>query len=108
MEELLISRDTSSFADGVLCFLSKLAIQSERIMKSQEVLLDKIDSIARRVETLENSVKSMKPIQFEQVEMSSPSSLGLPSEEEIQGWMNSLDLTPAVTTSMDMCCYETL
>jgi len=109
MEELLISKDTPRFADGVLSMLLGINLAQGRILKAQEVILDKIENIAVKVVNLEKEVLSLK----NQVTPSPPvmnlqAPLQRPLDEEMKEFMNSLENLLDVGTSADITCYETL
>lgn len=109
MEELLISRDTPRFADGVLSMLFGINLATGSILKSQEVLLDKIESIAQKVTTLEKEVQSLKE-QLMPVNPAMNSQLLSPInlDQATMDYVNSLQNMLELGTSQDITCYETL
>lgn len=110
MEELLISRGKPHFADGVLSMLLGINLAQGRILKSQEVILVKIENIAQKVETLEKEVQFLK----DQVTLKSSTEINLqqplqiPLNEEMKEYMSFLENTLELGTSPDFSCYETL
>jgi len=103
--EPLISKDTYPCENGVLPFMYQLSLQVERISRAQQVLLDKIEDIAVKVETLSKEVKSMKVKEVSPVmPLEQPS--WLPSNLEIQEWLNSPIQSPERGFSMDLICSE--
>jgi len=109
MEELLTCRDTPHFADGVISMLFGVNLAVGRILKSQEVLLDKIESIAQRMEILEKEVSLVKAqIVPNYQEMILEKSSQKSSEEVMKDYMTSLESMLDVGISADIICYETL
>ena len=102
----LTSKDTSRFESGVLSFMYGISSQTGAMLKAQRVLLDKIESIAERVETLSKEVLSMK-VASPVIETKSPDRSWLPSDEEIKAWLNSPVQSPTHSFSMDLICSET-
>jgi len=76
------------------------------MLRAQEVLLDKIESIAQRVETLSKEVLSMKE-ESARIEMRQQDRSWLPSDEEIKAWLNSPVKSPTHGSIMDLTCSET-
>jgi len=75
-------------------------------VESSRVLLDKIESIAQRVETLSKEVLSMKE-ESARIEMRQQDRSWLPSDEEIKAWLNSPVKSPTHGSIMDLTCSET-
>lgn len=107
IQELLTSRDTASFPDAVISAMFGISLALGSISKSQEVLLDKIDCIAQKLETLQNQVHYLVA-QRENLEMNLPENSNLPSEQELEAWLASPSPTRAVGISLDITCSETL
>lgn len=103
----LTSRDTSRFESGVLSFMFGISSQTGAILRAQEVLLDKIENIAARVETLSKEVQSMKE-ESVRTEMRAQDRSWLPSDEEIKAWLISPTQSPTHGSGMDLTCSETL
>ncbi|AXH75113.1 MAG: hypothetical protein [Acamarivirus nebulais] len=108
MEELLISRDTPLFSDGVVSMLFGINLAVGAISKGQEVLLDKIESIAQKVEILSKEVQSMKEQHQVNPVMNLESPSWLPSNSEIKEWLNSPIPSPERMSFPDLTCSETL
>jgi len=87
-----------------LCF--GISSQTGAMLRAQEVLLDKIESIAQRVETLSKEVLSMKE-ESARIEMRQQDRSWLPSDEEIKAWLNSPVKSPTHGSIMDLTCSET-
>lgn len=104
---LLISRDTPSFQDGVISAMYQISLAVGSTSRSLEVILDKIDSIALKVEALEKQVHFLG-LSLARQETSSLLNSEIPSDQEIQDWFNSLNPIPALGTSPDITCSETL
>lgn len=108
LQELHTSRGTSHFEDAVIAAMYGISLALGSISRSQEVLLDRIESIAQKVEILQKEVRSLKvpdppsPIETNLL----PSSLSL-SDEEIQAWLNSPLIDQVHGTTPDITCYET-
>lgn len=107
-EELLTSKGTSRFQDALLCSLFALSSATGAITKSLEVLHQKIERIARKMETLEKEVNRPRRSGRSELEMSLQENLPELSMEEIEAWLNSPMPTLAPGTSVDITCYETL
>lgn len=104
--EPLTSKDTSRFESGVLSFMFGISSQTGAILRAQEVLLDKIELIALKVETLSKEVQLMKaelPVTAKRSQETS----WLPSNEEIKAWLNSPIPSPTHGSTMDLTCSET-
>jgi len=101
-----IYKDTSRFESGVLSFMFGISSQTGAILRAQEVLLDRIENIALRVETLSKEVQSMK-VDLVKIEMRQPETSWLPSDEAIRGWLNSPIQSPTHGSIMDLTCSET-
>ena len=86
--EPLISKDTSRYEDGVLSLMFQVSSHLGHISRAQQVLLDKIEHIAAKMETLSKEVSSMKE-ESERTKMKSPDRSWLPSNSEIQEWLSS-------------------
>jgi len=111
MEELLISKGTPTFQDGIISMLFGINLALGTMSKGQTVLLDKIESIAQRVETLSKEVSSLKEEVTKdllQTAMRLPEISSLPSNQEIEDWLNSPLPIPEPGVSMDLTCYETI
>lgn len=106
-EELLTSKGTSRFPDAVISVMFGISSSIGAMLKSQEVLLDRIETIAQKMETLENMVFSLKEDLKATSERSLSRSRSL-SLEEIKGWMNSPPTTQIPGSSMELQCSETL
>lgn len=102
----LIYKDTSRFESGVLSFMFGISSQTGAILRAQEVLLDKIENIAQRVETLSKEVLLMKE-ESVRTEMRQQDRSWLPSDEEIKAWLNSPIQSPTPGSGMDLTCSET-
>jgi len=81
-------------------------LSNSAMLRAQEVLLDKIESIAQRVETLSKEVLSMKE-ESARIEMRQQDRSWLPSDEEIKAWLNSPVKSPTHGSIMDLTCSET-
>jgi len=101
----LTYKDTSRFESGVLSFMFGISSQTGAMLRAQEVLLDKIESIAQRVETLSKEVLSMKE-ESARIEMRQQDRSWLPSDEEIKAWLNSPVKSPTHGSIMDLTCSE--
>jgi len=99
-------KDTSRFESGVLSFMFGISSQTGAILRAQEVLLDRIENIASKVETLSKEVQSMK-VDLVKIEMRQPETSWLPSDEAIRGWLNSPIQSPTHGSIMDLTCLET-
>jgi hypothetical protein len=102
----LISKGTSRFESGVLSFMFGISSQTGAMLRAQEVLLDKIESIAQRVETLSKEVLLMKE-ESARTLMREQDRSWLPSDEEIKAWLNSPIQSPTHGSIMDLTCSET-
>jgi len=108
MAELVISRGTPRFEDGVLSMLFGINSAVGAISRAQEVLLDKIELIAAKVETLSKEVQSMKAAPLEpQAETSLPVPSWMPSDAELAEWLSSPIPSPERICSPDIACSET-
>lgn len=108
MEELRTCRGTSNFEDAVISAMFGVSIALGTISRSQEVLLDKIEYIARRVDVLEKEVISrLEEIKVKH-EMNSLENLELPTEQEMQDWLNSPMQIQEAGSIPDLACSETL
>jgi hypothetical protein len=103
--EPLICKDTSRYEDGVLSLMFQVSSHLGHISRGQQVLLDKIESIAAKVETLSKEVSLMKE-GSEKIKMKSPEASWLPSDQEIKEWLNSPIPSPERGYSMDLTCSE--
>jgi len=83
-----------------------ISSQTGAILRAQEVLLDRIENIASKVETLSKEVQSMK-VDLVKIEMRQPETSWLPSDEAIRGWLNSPIQSPTHGSIMDLTCSET-
>jgi len=101
----LTSRDTSRFESGVLSFMFGISSQTGAMLRAQEVLLDRIESIALKVETLSKEVQSMK-VDSVRTEMRQQDRSWLPCDEEIKAWLNSPIPSPTHGSVMDLTCSE--
>lgn len=111
IQELLTSRGTSAFEDGVISAMFGISLALGSISRSQEVLLDRIESIALKVEILSKEVTSLQnppPPPFEFPVMNSHESFPLPSDKEIEDWLNTPISSPERGTFPDITCYEML
>lgn len=75
-------------------------------MKGLQVLLDRIDYIAVKVESLEKEVQSMKEVK-PPPEMNLQNTSWLPSDPEIREWLNMPIPSPERSSSVDLLCSET-
>jgi len=109
LEGLITSRGTSHFEDAIISALFGVSLALGSISRSQEVLLDRIESIAQKMETLEREVRSLQiPAPNPPLETNSlPSSLNV-SEEEILAWLNMPVTEEVRGTSPDITCSEML
>jgi len=107
IQELLISRDTPAFGDAIISSMFGISVALGAISRSQEVMLDKIESIALKVEILQKEVKSMKEELSPVQETPSPTASWLPSNEELREFLNSPLSSPERTCFPDLTCYET-
>jgi len=105
--EPLISKDTSHYEDGVLSLMYQVSSHLGAISRGQQVLLDRIEDIAAKMETLKKEVKSMKARPRE-IKIPQPETSWLPSNKEIEEFLNSPIQSPERTSSMDLTCLETL
>lgn len=108
MEELLISRGSSSFNDGMLSMLFGINLALGSISKGQTVLLDRIEDIARRMEILEKEVKSLKKEESVPQEPMLPEAFPQALRKDIADLENSLMNSPINGSIPDIQCYETL
>jgi len=109
LQELRISRGTSHFDDAIISALFGVSLALGSISRSQEVLLDRIEHIAQKMEILEKEVRSLKiPDPLPPQEILSPVNLPNLSEEEIMAWLNSQPIEQVPSTSPDITCSETL
>lgn len=104
--EPLISKDTSRYEDGVLSLMFQVSSHLGRISRGQQVLLDRIEDIAAKMETLKKEVKSMKEEEKQKTKMNKPGSSWLPSNKEIEEFLNSPIQSPERGYSMDLTCSE--
>jgi len=104
--EPLISKDTSRYEDGVLSLMFQVSSHLGAISRGQQVLLDKIEDIAAKMETLKKEVKSMKEEQNKQTKTNKPDCSWLPSDKEIEAFLNSPMQSPERGFSMDLTCSE--
>lgn len=105
MQELLTSRGSSHFESAVISAMFGVTSHLGVILKAQEVLLDRIESIAQKMEILKKEVNSLV---ISPRPMNNSLSSELPSEEEIQAWLNSPIPTQERLGAMDLTCSETL
>jgi len=103
---LLTSRDTVHFQDGILSSMFAISSALGSISKEQKVLLDKIESIALRLEITSRVVHSMRE-EFARIRTNYPESSSVLSEEEIREFLNSPKATPIFGSIMDLTCSET-
>jgi len=103
--EPLISKDTSRYEDGVLSLMYQVSSHLGHISRGQQVLLDRIEDIAAKMETLKKEVKSMK-VNQEWTKMNKPDSSWLPSNKEIEEFLSSPIPSPERGFSMDLTCSE--
>jgi len=103
--EPLISKDTSRYEDGVLSIMYQVSSHLGHISRGQQVLLDKIEDIAAKMETLKKEVKSMKENQ-DMIKMNKPDSSWLPSNKELEEFLSSPMQSPERGFSMDLTCSE--
>lgn len=108
IQELLTSKGTSHFEDGVLSIMFGISSHLGVISRAQEVLLDKIESIALKVETLSKEVQLMKAQPQVSPVMNSEDRSWLPSNSEIQEWLNTPVSSPERISFQDLTCSETL
>lgn len=109
IQELHTSRGTSHFEDAVISAMFGISLALGSISRSQEVLLDRIESIALKQEALLKEVTYLQNLQNKRpIEILSPVSLDLPSEEEMMAWLSSPTITPEPGTTPDITCYETI
>jgi len=108
LEVLRTSRGTPRFDDACLSVLLGISLAVGSISKGQEVLLDKIESIAQKVEDLKKEVTLMKEQQQVRVETTLHAPSWLPSDLEIQGWLSSPIPSPERISSPVITCFETL
>lgn len=105
--EPLTSRDTFPFVKEGVPFMYQVSLHLERISRGQQVLLDRIEDIAASLETLKKEVKSMKEERREPTKMNSEDRSWLPSNKEIEEFLNSPMQSPERGFSMDLTCSET-
>jgi len=105
--EPLISKDTSRYEDGVLSIMFSVSSHLGAISRGQQVLLDRIEDIAAKVEILSKEVNYLKKGKESQ-EMNLEKSSWLPSDKEIEAWLNSPIKSPERGVSPDITCSETL
>jgi hypothetical protein len=105
IEELRIFRGTPRFEDAIVSAMFGVSLALGAISRAQEVLLDKIESTAAKVETLRKEVQSMKVSQVE-VEMNKPDRSWLPSDPEIREWLNLPIPSPERICSPELTCSE--
>lgn len=103
--EPLISKDTSRYEDGVLSLMYQVSSHLGHISRGQQVLLDKIEDIAAKMETLKKEVKSMKE-ERKATRMNKPENSWLPSNKEIEEFLSSPMQSPERGYSMDLTCSE--
>jgi len=108
MEELRTSRGTPRFDDACLSMLLGINLAIGSMSRGQEVLLDKIESIAQKVETLKKEVTLMKELLPARVETTLLAPSWLPSDLEIQEWLSSPIPSPERISSPVITCFETL
>lgn len=111
LQELHMSKGTSHFDDAVISSMFAISSALGSILKSQGVLLDKIECIAQKMEILSKEVTSLKENQVkisQPVETTSPRSLEWPSDQEMMAWLSSPMFEPDHGTFPDITCYETL
>jgi len=106
--EPLICRGTSAFAKEGVPFMYQVSLHLEHLSRGQAVLLDKIESIAAKVEILSKEVKSMKAKPSLRIETNKPDNSWLPSDKEIEEWLNMPIQSPERGSFMDLTCSETL
>jgi hypothetical protein len=104
---LLTSRDTVHFQDGILSSMFAISSALGSISKEQKVLLDKIESIALRLDITSRAVHLMRD-ELDRIKTNFPESSSKPSEEEIRELLNSQKATRIFGSIMDLTCSETL
>jgi len=104
--EPLICKDTSRYEDGVLSLMFQVSSHLGHISRGQQVLLDRIEDIAAKMETLSKEVKLMKG-EPEGIKMKSPDRSWLPSNSEIEEWLTSPIPSPERGSLTDLTCSET-
>jgi len=107
IQELLTSKGTPRFEDAIVSAMFGVSSALGAISRAQEVLLDKIESIAQKQETLLKEVQSMK-VKADQPVTTLQDHSWLPSNLEIEGWLNSPIPSPEHISSMDLTCSEML
>jgi len=106
LAELRTSKGTSSFDDAIISAMFGVSLALGSISRAQEVLLDRIESIAAKMETLQKEVKSLQTDQQNEAAMKSQNNLPMISNEEIQEWLNSPIPSPERGIIPDITCYE--
>lgn len=107
IQELLTSRGSSHFEDAVISSMFGISTALGSISRQLEVLLNKTETIALKLETLQKEVTYLKkavPVPG----MMSPPPSPLPSQMEIEAWLNSPLPIPEPGISVDLTCSETL
>lgn len=107
-EELITSKGSSRFENALVSTLFGVSSALGSISKSLEVLHNKTEAIALRMETFEKEVNSPRRAGRKELEMTSPPSSHWPSMEELEAFMNLPMPTQGPGTSQDITCYETL
>lgn len=109
LQELHTSRGTSHFEDAVISAMFGVSLALGSISRSQEVLLDRIESIAQKMETLQKEVRShLPPPPSPPLEMNLQQNLPIISDEEIMAWLSSENPEGEPGTSPDITCSEML
>lgn len=103
----LIFRGTPRFEDAIVSAMFGVSSALGAISRAQEVLLDRIENIAAKVETLSKEVQLMKGEVAERV-MKQPDNSWLPSNLEIEEFLRSPIRSPERTSSLDLTCSEML
>lgn len=102
-----ISKDTQPLNDKLLSMLFGINLATGHILKAQEVLLDKIESTAAKVEALRKEVSSLRKEDAPPPGTSSQLPSWLPSNMELQEWLNMPIPSPERIYSPDITCSET-
>jgi len=92
--------------EGVLSMLFGINLAQGHILKGLEVLQDRIETIAQKVEIISKEVQSLK-VPIDPPEMNSENPSWLPSDLEIREWLNTPLPSPERSSLVDLQCYET-
>jgi len=102
------SRDISSLNGHIVSKLSRIDISLDAISRSLQVQQTLIGDIARRVEIIENSVRSQPvPPVVPNPETKLPCDLNSQWTMDDEDWINSWSHFLEPTISPDITCYET-